>query len=182
MLRSRAMSDPLTPPQLSPELVAELEALGETLALRPDHADLARKLEWLIDALILRGQLPPTFKKLATKVRGERSSVRLSMFRDKYAVTSPDIDCAARIPLCGARCCTFDVTLAAQDVAERVVPFAIDQPYMLPRDPETRRCVCMDDQGACTVYEQRPGACRAYDCRGDARVWLDFDARIPAPR
>jgi hypothetical protein len=40
----------------------------------------------------------------------------------------------------------------------------------------------MDDTGACTVYAQRPGACRAYDCRHDPRVWIDFDARIPAPR
>lgn len=176
-----AMSDPLTLPELSPELIAELEALGASLALRPDHADLARRLEWLIDALILRGQLPASFKKLASKIRGERSTVRLSMFRDKYAVTSTDIDCAARIPLCHARCCTFDVTLSAQDVAERKLPFRIDEPYMLPREPETRRCVCMNDDGACTVYDHRPGACRAYDCRGDERVWLDFEARIPAP-
>lgn len=182
MLASHAMSDPLTLPALSPELVAELEALGASLALRSDHADLARKLEWLIDALILRGQLPPTFKKLAAKIRGDRSTVRLSMFIDKYAVTSSDIDCAARIPLCHARCCTFDVTLSAQDVAEQKLPFVIDQPYMLPRDRETKRCVCMNDEGACTVYDHRPGACRAYDCRGDERVWIDFEARIPAPR
>lgn len=176
------MSDPLGPPPLAPDLVAEIEALVETLAQRRDHADLARKLEWLIDALILRGQVPPSFKKLATKIQGDRSTVRLAMFRDKYAVPSADIDCAARIPLCGARCCTFDVTLSAQDVAERSLPFAVDQPYMLPREPATGRCVCMDGGGACTVYVQRPGACRAYDCRGDARVWIDFDARIPAPR
>src|SRR5687767_5934066 len=84
------MSDPLSPTPLPPELAAELEALAETLALRTDHADLARKLEWLIDALVLRGQLPPTFKKLATKIRGDRSSVRLAMFRDKYAVPSAE--------------------------------------------------------------------------------------------
>ena len=104
------------------------------------------------------------------------------MFRNKYELPDVDIDCAARIPLCGARCCSFEVTLSAQDVAERSLPFEIDQPYMLPRDPVTRRCVCMDGDGACTVYEKRPGACRAYDCRGDARVWVDFEGRIPAPR
>jgi Fe-S-cluster containining protein len=54
------------------------------------------------------------------------------------------------------------------------------KPYALPR--VDGRCVCMDDAGACTVYERRPGACRAYDCRHDARVWIDFEARIPAPR
>lgn len=176
------MSEKLSPTPLPPELAAELEALAETLALRPDHADLARKLEWLLDALILRGQLPPSFKKLATKIKGDRSTVRLAMFRNKYEVPNADVDCAARIPLCGARCCSFDVTLSAQDVAERSLPFEIDQPYMLPRDSDTKRCVCMDGAGACTVYDKRPGACRAYDCRGDSRVWIDFEARIPALR
>ena len=169
-------------PPISPELVAELTALVEAFGERADHADLARRLEWLIDALILRGQLPPSFRKMASKIRGDRSTVRLAMFRDKYAVESAEIDCAARIPLCGARCCSFEVTLSAQDVAERVLPFDIMQPYALPRHPETGRCACMNEHGACTVYEQRPGACRAYDCRRDPRVWLDFDARVPAPR
>jgi hypothetical protein len=173
------------PPPLPPELIAELAALAETVAARDDHADVAARLEWLIDTLILRGQLPASFRKLAAKVKtgphaGERSVVRLATFRDKYAIASPDIDCAARIPLCGARCCSFDVTLSAQDVVERSVPFDVMQPYALPR--VDGRCVCMDDAGACTIYDHRPGACRAYDCRHDARVWLDFDARIPAPR
>lgn len=170
------------PDELPPDLIAELEATSAALAARTDHADLAARFEWLLDALILRGQLPASFRRLATKIRGERTVVRLATFRDKYAVPSADIDCAARIPLCGARCCSFDVTLSAQDVAERVVPFDLHQPYALPRDPETKRCVCMDDAGACTVYAQRPGACRAYDCRQDPRVWIDFEARIPAPR
>jgi Putative zinc- or iron-chelating domain len=164
------------------ELVDELTALAEQLAARDDHADLAARLEWLIDALILRGQLPASFRRLADKVKGQgdRSVVRLATFRDKYALASADIDCAARIPLCGARCCSFDVTLSAQDVAERIVPFDVMRPYALPR--ENGRCVCMDEGGACTVYEHRPGSCRAYDCRSDPRVWIDFAARIPAPR
>lgn len=166
---------------LPADLVDELSALVETVAARPDHADVARKLEWLIDALILRGQLPESYRAMQRKIRGDRSSVRLAMFRDKYAVESAPIDCADRIPLCGARCCSFEVSLSAQDVAERILPFDLTEPYRLPRDA-AGRCTCMDDAGACTVYAQRPGACRAYDCRHDPRVWLDFDARIPAPR
>jgi hypothetical protein len=168
------------PEPLTPELVHELEQITDELAGRPDHADLAARVEWLLDVLILRGQLPPRFKELAHKVRGDKAKIQLAMFRDKYAIASPDIDCAARIPLCGARCCSFDVTLSAQDVAERKLPFVIEQPYMLPR--AGGRCTCMDENGACTVYDHRPGACRAYDCRHDPRVWVDFEARIPAPR
>lgn len=169
-------------PPISPDLEAELRGLVGELEARPDHADVARRLEWLIDTLILRGQLPASFRRLAAKIRGERSSVRLAVFRDKYAVPSADIDCASRIPLCGARCCSFEVTLSAQDVAEGGVPWRIDEPYAMPRDADTGRCTCMDAAGACTIYERRPGACRAYDCRHDGRVWLDFEARIPAPR
>jgi hypothetical protein len=170
------------PDELDPEMIASLTALAETVAARDDHADVAAKLEWLIDALIMRGQLPPTYRRLVTKIHatGERSVVRLATFRDKYAIESAEIDCAARLPLCGARCCSFDVTLSAQDVAEREIPFDLDQPYALPRDHG--RCVCMAADGACTIYERRPGACRAYDCRHDPRVWIDFEQRIPAPR
>lgn len=170
------------PPPLSPDLVSELAALVETVAARDDHADVAAKLEWLIDTLILRGQLPASFRRLAAKVKGERSTVRLAMFRDKYAVPNAEVDCASRIPLCGARCCTMEVTLSAQDVIERVLPFDIEKPYVLPKDAATGTCACRAADGACTVYEHRPGACRAYDCRHDARIWIDFDARIPAPR
>jgi len=170
------------PAPVDPELTAELTALADSVAARADHADLAARLEWLIDLLILRGQLPASFRRLAAKLtgNGDRSVVRLATLRDKYAIASPDIDCAARIPLCGARCCSFEVTLSAQDVAERSVPFDLARPYALPR--EHGRCVCMDQDGACTIYAQRPGACRAYDCRRDPRVWIDFEARIPAVR
>ncbi len=170
------------PPPVPPDLVAELTALAETVAARDDHADVAARLEWLIDLLILRDQLPASFRRLADKIKGhgDRSVVRLATFRDKYAIASAEIDCAARIPLCGARCCSFEVTLSAQDVAERSVPFDMLRPYALPR--ANGRCVCMNDDGACAIYEQRPGACRAYDCRRDSRVWIDFEARIPAPR
>jgi hypothetical protein len=173
---------PDEPPPIPPDLIAELGALAHALAARDDHADLAARFEWLVDTLIFRGQLPPAFRELATRVkaRGERSAVHLAIFRDKYAVASTDIDCAARIPLCGARCCSFDVALSPQDLSEGNIPFDVQRPYLLPRT--NGRCACMADDGACSIYERRPGACRAYDCRHDHRIWLDFEARIPAPR
>jgi Fe-S-cluster containining protein len=168
------------PPPLPDDLVEELRAFAGTLLNRSDYDDVARKFEWLLDALVMRGQLPPSFAKVATKIRGERSTVRLTMVSDKRTKEVPDIDCAARLHLCEARCCRFDVSLSAQDVAEGI-PWVIEEPYMLPRDPYTKKCVCMDEAGACTIYEKRPASCRVYNCRGDKRVWIDFDARIPAP-
>jgi hypothetical protein len=168
-------------PPLDPDAIENLALLAGAIAQRDDHADLARRFEWLVDTLILRGQLPATFRRLLQRVGNERSTVRLATFRDKYQVPSADIDCASLIPLCKARCCSMEVTLSAQDVLEGGIPFDLLKPYALPRDPDTKRCVCMTETGACTVYDKRPGACRAYDCRHDARVWIDFDARVPAP-
>ncbi|HSD89577.1 MAG TPA: YkgJ family cysteine cluster protein [Kofleriaceae bacterium] len=170
------------PESLDSALEVELKTLAAALADRNDHADLARRFEWLVDTLIMRGQIPASFRRLLAKVGNERSTVRLATFRDKYQVPSAEIDCASRIPLCGARCCMMDVTLSAQDVAEGGIPFDVMQPYALPRDPTTKKCVCMNADGNCTIYERRPGACRAYDCRHDARVWIDFERRIPSPR
>jgi Fe-S-cluster containining protein len=172
------MSDDLPP--LPPDLVEEVRALAATLLGRDDHDDVARKFEWLLDALVMRGQLPEAYTRLANKIRGERKTVRLTMVDDKRKKESPDIDCASRIHLCEARCCRFEVSLSAEDVRDHI-PWVIDQPYMLPRDPYTKKCVCMDEQGACTVYEKRPASCRVYDCRHDPRVWVDFENRIPAP-
>jgi hypothetical protein len=170
------------PAPVPPELLAVLEKLASDLPQLPDNDEASRRFEWLLDALILRGQLPDSFKKLAKKIQADRGiKIRLSMVDDKYSVESPDIDCASRIALCGARCCSFDVALSKQDLLERKLPFVIERPYELPRDPVTRKCACMDDHGTCTAYEYRPATCRTYDCREDARVWIDYEARIPAP-
>src|SRR6187455_742504 len=98
----------------TPAFDPDLERLADAIAARDDHADLAARLEWLVDTQIFRAQLPASFRRLIARVGGERSTVRLATFRDKHAVDSADIDCAARIPLC----CSFEVTLSAQDVAE----------------------------------------------------------------
>ena len=169
------------PPPLDPDSLHDFELLAAAIAQRDDHGDLARRFEWLIDTLIFRGQLPQSFRRLVSRIGTQRSTVRLATFRDKYQVASPDIDCASRIHLCKARCCAMEVSLSAQDVREGGIPFDLMEPYALPRDPETKQCVCMGKDGACTIYDKRPGACRAYDCRHDARVWIDFEARIPAP-
>ena len=170
------------PGELPPDLQALLDKLASELPQLPDSDEASRRFEWLLDALILRGQLPDTFRRLAKKIQADRGvKVRLSMVDDKYSVESPDIDCASRIPLCGARCCSFDVALSKQDLLERKLPFVIERPYELPRDPVTKKCACMDERGACTAYDVRPATCRTYDCREDRRVWIDYEARIPAP-
>lgn len=169
-------------PPVPPDLIAVIEKLADELPDQPGAEEASRRLEWLLDALIMRGQLPASFKRLAAKIQADRGTkVRLSIADDKRSIEGPDIDCASLIPLCGARCCSFEVVLSREDVREGKVPWVIDEPYLLPRDPSTKRCACMDDERRCTVYEARPATCRSYDCRDDRRVWLDYEKRIPAP-
>src|SRR5688572_15998837 len=170
------------PDPLPDDLLALMEKLAADLPQLPHNDEALRRFEWLLDALILRGQVPDSFRRLVKRIQADRGiKIRLSMVDDKYTVESPDIDCASRIPLCGARCCSFDVMLSRQDLLEQKLPFVIDEPYMLPRDPVTKKCACMDAQGKCVAYDHRPATCRTYDCREDARVWIDYEGRIPAP-
>jgi hypothetical protein len=112
-----------------------------------------------------------------------RPAISLGQPVDKYAVrTPPDLDCAALLPICGARCCMLTFPLAPQDLDEGQVAWSYGQPYEIARAAD-HRCVHQDRAtGGCTVYGHRPAVCRTYDCRQDPRVWEDFERRIPAPR
>ena len=155
--------------------------LADDLAGRKDSSDLAHRFEWLIDMLILRGHLKPGHRRLVAKVRGDRSRVFLSMFKDKRSMTSAPIDCGSLMHLCKARCCSMAATLSAEDLAEGILRWDIYEPYRLPRDNRTGYCRYLRADGSCCTYESRPGTCRDYDCREDTRVWIDWEAKIPAP-
>ena len=101
----------------------------------------------------------------------------------KYEFTGgPVIDCEARLPLCGAACCKLPLALSTEDVREGVLTWDMGRPYMMARGAD-HCCVHLDRQTRrCGVYGQRPIPCRGYDCRGDRRIWLDFDARIINPQ
>ena len=109
-------------------------------------------------------------------------TVRLAAMGDKYAEgESVDIDCASRIPLCGARCCSFAFFLTEQDVAEGVARWDYGNPYWIKRADDGFCVHCEPETRACGIHASRPHVCRKYDCRNDPRVWIDFEARIPAP-
>ena len=94
---------------------------------------------------------------------------------------SVEIDCESLLPLCHAACCRLRFALTATDVEKGQVKWNLGQPYMI-RQGEDGYCHHFD-RGAqhCGLYENRPFVCRAYDCRKDQRIWLDFENRVVSP-
>jgi Fe-S-cluster containining protein len=145
-------------------------------------------IEAIAELLIAKGVL--SYKDLEARkaARIEESEApparaRIGAEIDKYGTDfqTVTIDCAERIALCKAACCRFTFLLSRQDLDEGVVRWDYGQPYVI-RQREDGCCVhnARDGRG-CTVHAQRPAVCRAYDCRGDTRVWVDFERRIPNP-
>ena len=151
-------------------------------------AELSATVSALIETLIGGGQVPleayERRKRLTVIRENERTAnepgIEISDAPDKYAMADlPRIDCAARIHLCRARCCAMPFALSVQDLDERIVRWDYARPYRIARRPDGA-CV-HNEGGSCSIYERRPATCRAYDCRTDRRVWIDFDRGIPAP-
>jgi Fe-S-cluster containining protein len=107
--------------------------------------------------------------------------VRLAEMGDKYAAgEAVEVDCAARIPLCQGRCCTFRFFLTKQDLEEGAAEWDYGNPYWI-KQREDGFCVHSDPTThLCTIHDKRPHVCRKYSCRDDKRIWKDFEARIPA--
>ncbi len=151
--------------------------------------DNAATIYALIEELLARGLVDLRSleeRRERTRAReGERARamahVTIADDVDKYALADlPVIDCAARLPLCKARCCTLGFSLSRQDLDEGMVRWDYSKPYQIRRKPDGY-CVHNDQSRGCQLYAQRPAVCRTYDCREDKRIWQDFEKRIPAP-
>lgn len=101
---------------------------------------------------------------------------------DKYAFTAEvEIDCERLLPLCRAACCRLPFALSKQDIREGIIRWDLGQPYVIAQDADGY-CGHLDrGNGHCTVREQRPVPCRAFDCRQNRHIWIDFERRIPNP-
>ncbi len=73
------------------------------------------------------------------------------------------------------------IALSKQDVREGIIRWEMEKPYLIEQGKDGR-CVHLD-RGAlgCSVWKNRPAPCRAFDCRRDRRIWVDFEMRIPNP-
>ena len=95
--------------------------------------------------------------------------------QDKYAFQAEaHVDCENRVHLCKAACCRMIFPLSRQDIAERIIMWDLESPYLIAQT-EDGYCRHLDRTGCrCKVREHRPIPCRAYDCRNDPRIWSDF--------
>ncbi len=182
---------------LSPTLHRELTS-GFLCAHNRLNAGIAKGLESassvyaLIELLEEKGLIDP--KDLEERKRRVGERLEKQFIEEGMAVTVQDpevdkytykdevvIDCESRLDLCQAACCRLHFPLSKQDLLEGVVLWNLQAPYVIAQG-EDGFCVHLDRGGCgCSVYERRPLTCRAYDCRNDQRIWIDFERRIPNP-
>lgn len=149
-------------------------------------AELASVIETLLQILRQKAELSDAHLKMIEKLRKHAKlattpKIELDNTTDKYEVESEPLDCGARMHLCHGRCCSLEIMLSKQDLAEGKLEWVVERPYRLPKAP-TGYCIYQQvDTGFCGNYEHRPASCRRYHCRDDRRIWIDFDNMIPAP-
>lgn len=101
---------------------------------------------------------------------------------DKYTFTGEaEIDCENRVHLCKAACCRLPFALSKQDIREGIIHWDFGQPYIIAQERDGYCTHLERGSCRCTVRENRPVPCRAYDCRKDKTIWLDFEGRVINP-
>ena len=108
-----------------------------------------------------------------TEQAGHHAHVGIAV-RVEQEIEEPEIDCAARLPICKAACCRLHFALSVEEV-ERGGPlrWELGHPYF-NRHNADGYCHQWDD--GCGIYDERPSVCRSYTCADDDRIWKDFDA------
>jgi len=180
--------------QLRGEVVDGLRYVHHQLGANTGKAlETASFLYALIELLLQKGLLTEAelnaqkvevAKRLVEKFREMgMGAVFQDPEHDKYAFAAGEakVDCENRLPICKAVCCRLNFALSKQDLEEGVLKWDLGHPYMIAHDADGY-CRHLDRQACqCTVYENRPVPCRAYDCSKDKRIWLDFEKRIINP-
>lgn len=102
---------------------------------------------------------------------------------DKYKFNKETkVDCQSYIHLCKAACCRiFSFALSRQDVKEGIIKWDLGHPFMVAKDDDGN-CKHLDRISyQCAIRDNRPVPCRAFDCRKDKRIWLNFEKKIINP-
>lgn len=146
----------------------------------------------MVEALVARGviageELPgaAVLQELAVApVQSPEPEAKLPWPAVAIRVDAPDeasaepVDCAARLPVCQAVCCRLKFALSQDEVEKGRVKWDIGHPYVIRQDSSGYCCHNDASSRSCAVYSDRPSLCSRYSCRGDSRIWADFDALI----
>jgi hypothetical protein len=171
---------------MDPDALRALRAtLLRTEELRGDLLRLAARVLALEEAVSPSRDIDAREEQILAQIRAndDASHRRLHLADpvDKYDVVSEGPDCAAIIPICGARCCKLPFPLTTQDLDEGIIRFDVGLPYLIAH-ADDGHCVHLDRATrGCGVHANRPAICRAYDCRTDPRIWSDFATLTLAP-
>lgn len=148
-------------------------------------SELESILLGLVDLLVARevvaeADLEPAAEQIRVELaeRAEDRDHVVALRAEEPAAARPEVlvDCAARLPICGAVCCRLAVTLSAPEVESGRLRWDLGRPYLLRREADGMCSHNDRSSGACGVYAERPQPCRAYSCAGDDRIWTDFEA------
>lgn len=185
-------------PAKNPNIQEGLE--GALRALRPAlyqvHADHARGMQvefeqavivqCVLRVLMLKGfitsqeldEIYPSMHQMMLELREKQlTGPRLSDPADP-TLDPKDLDCSAHHPTCGAACCSsFSVLLTTDEVRSGKYLWDLAYPYRLLVDSDGT-CVYFDrDKLGCSIWQDRPTACRVFDCRTDGRIWDEYPSR-----
>jgi Fe-S-cluster containining protein len=175
---------------LEQDLVAGLRFGHVMMSInRFESREAAIRARALAELLVRKGLLDQEeLDTMAAQVRQEVEAlpapkVLVAKSGDKYACEqSALLDCASRLPICKARCCTFDFYLSEQDLDEGIVRWDYGRPYWIRQRPDGYCVHCDPETYRCRIHGCRPAVCRLYDCRNDGRVWADFEQKAPSAR
>jgi Fe-S-cluster containining protein len=138
----------------------------------------------LLDAILEKGLISEA--EVQEKIAAVRAEIRSKseqynigvMLRRDPAESKPvpTINCAERLHICKAVCCSLRFALSVEELEAGIVKWEIGQPYTI-RHSQAGNCIHLETGNCgCKVYDDRPQVCRTYSCINDKRIWTDFDA------
>ena len=158
-------------------LTEQAARANKTEALLHGLADLLIRND-VISAEDLLAAVDTTGRQIADAGGRAKVDVAIRVDGDAPEVSADEIDCEARIPYCKAVCCRMRWALTVEEIEQGPMKWDLGRPYFNRHNAEGY-CEQIDPEThGCHIYEDRPSPCRQFSCKGDDRIWKDFDAMV----
>ena len=168
---------------------AHNRANANTAEAHQANSTLNALVELLVDqGLVNIESLDARRKQTGEQLRRSYLERGLAVAMQEFGISKYDfkggaqIDCENRLSLCKAACCRLPFALSKQDVEEGIVKWDLGQPYVIAQGRHGYCSHFEEGSGRCSVWANRPVPCRAFDCRNDKRIWLDFESKTINPQ